>query len=128
MTIQSLDRAKFGRWSEDTALHYLRAQGLKLRTRNFLCKMGEIDLIMQDQSTCVFVEVRARRNTRFCSPAESITFSKQRRIAKTAQLYLLKTGQQDQDCRFDVIGFTICQNSDTQIDWIQGAFTVQSDY
>ena len=62
--------------------------GLRLVERNFRCKGGEIDLIMQDGSTLVFVEVRKRADQRHGGAAASVTPAKQARLILAAQLYL----------------------------------------
>ena len=49
-----------GRHWENTALAYLQRHGLVLVEANFQCKLGEIDLIVRDGATLVFVEVRQR--------------------------------------------------------------------
>jgi Holliday junction resolvase-like predicted endonuclease len=56
---------RLGKQGEDRALAHLRAQGLTLLERNFLCKAGEIDLILMEGPTLVFVEVRRRGSARF---------------------------------------------------------------
>jgi len=53
-------RQEAGSRGEDAALAHLLRHGLQLVERNFLCKGGELDLIMQDGATLVFVEVRQR--------------------------------------------------------------------
>jgi len=91
-----------GRLSEDEALAYLQAQGLALVERNFLCKAGELDLVMRDGPGLVFVEVRKRASTRFGGALWSITPAKQKRLLRTAQYYLLRYHQVP-PCRFDVV-------------------------
>jgi putative endonuclease len=80
--------------------------------------MGEIDLIMTDENCLIFVEVRLRTNPNYGSGAESVTLTKQRKIIRTAQFYLLNHAIGNRDCRFDVISI------DDKIDWIQGAFSL----
>ena len=91
-----------GRLGEDRALAHLLQHGLALVTRNFSCKGGEIDLIMQDGPGLVFVEVRARANARHGGAAASVTPTKQRRLIIAAQVYLLRH-KKVPPCRFDVI-------------------------
>lgn len=91
-----------GQAGEDAALAYLAAQGLTLLQRNFRCKGGEIDLVMQDGAALVFVEVRRRANLRHGGAAASITRSKQARLIIAAQLYLQRY-RMPPACRFDVI-------------------------
>lgn len=113
-----------GAAAEQLACHYLQQQGLKLLKRNFHSRRGEIDLIMQDKHSLVFVEVRARKTAKFGSAAESVTLQKQQRIIATAQLYL-QQHPQHQPCRFDVITLTAdaAHPEKAAIDhWIQDAF------
>jgi putative endonuclease len=91
-----------GQAGEDAALGYLQGQGLTLVQRNFHCKGGEIDLIMQDRGSLVFVEVRKRASMRHGGAAASITLAKQRRLLSAAQLYLLRY-KDPPACRFDVV-------------------------
>jgi putative endonuclease len=108
-----------GQAAEDKALDYLRREGLALVNRNYRCKSGEIDLIMQQNDTLVFVEVRYRQSSHFGSAAESVTTSKQRKLLITANHYLQKN-RVDRPCRFDVVG--IGGKNLTEIEWIQNAF------
>lgn len=94
--------AQSGAAGEDAALAYLLAQGLVLVERNFRARTGEIDLIMADGNTLVFVEVRKRSGKGFGGAAASVTPAKQQRLARTAQLYLQKR-QILPACRFDVV-------------------------
>jgi len=114
-----------GQQAEQVACDYLQQKGLQLITQNYHCRRGEIDLIMRDTDTLVFVEVRARRNDRFGSALESITANKQSRIIATAQQYLQQNRLQ-QNCRFDVIAVRIQTTADSQnhqvSDWIRDAF------
>jgi putative endonuclease len=109
-----------GKDAEDAALAYLQNQGLSLVVRNHRCRMGEIDLIMQDGKTLVFVEVRFRRSSRFGSAAESVDRGKQSRIVAAASHYLATTGA---DCpsRFDVVAMAPGAN-DYSVDWFRDAF------
>ncbi|WP_342774227.1 YraN family protein [Plasticicumulans acidivorans] len=109
-----------GRSGEDTALAYLRAQGLKLVTRNFRCRFGEIDLIMRERDILVFVEVRCRLDKGYGSALESVDYRKCIRLQRTAQVYL-QQHREDRSCRFDVIAIspTACPPG---IEWVRNAF------
>ena len=96
------DRQERGRQAEDAALAYLLAQGLLLVQRNYLCRGGELDLIMRDGASVVFVEVRLRSGSAFGGALASITPAKQRRMVVAAQTWLL--GQKRLPaCRFDAL-------------------------
>lgn len=93
---------------EQEALDFLLNQGLILLTRNLACKMGEIDLIMLDQQTLVFIEVRFRQNNSYGGAIASITPAKYHRLQRTAHYflpYLARKFFQNQlpKCRFDAI-------------------------
>lgn len=96
----SLKARDIGAKAEKLAKDYLADQGLCLVTQNFFSRFGEIDIIMRDGDCLVFVEVRQR----VCSDAaiESVTLSKQKKLIKTAEYYLLKSGYEC-NCRFDLI-------------------------
>ncbi len=85
--------------------------------------MGEVDLIMIDDNTLVFVEVRYRSNTAYGDPLETVTRSKQRKIIRTASHYLLaKFNSHDIACRFDVVAVTRQQDKQLTFNWIKSAF------
>lgn len=101
-----------GRRAEQAAIDYLRQQGLKLVCRNYRAPCGEIDIVMRDGTTLVFVEVRYRADEKFCRAIETIGNIKQSRLRATAEHYLqrqhLDDASHDSDsasdnCRFDVI-------------------------
>lgn len=91
-----------GQAAEDRALAHLMRHGLTLIERNFLCRGGEIDLVMQQQETLVFVEVRQRSGKSFGGAAASVTPAKQRRMILAAQTYLQRH-RTPPPCRFDVV-------------------------
>jgi putative endonuclease len=104
---------RLGRLGEDRALAHLLAQGLTLQERNFLCKSGEIDLIMQDGPHLVFIEVRQRASSRFGGAVYSVTPAKQQRLFRAAQYYLLRY-KLPPPCRFDLVAI-----DDEKLSWIQ---------
>ncbi len=79
---------------------------MRLLERNYLTRHGELDLIMQDDDTLVFVEVRYRSSERFGGAVASINHAKQRKLVATAQHYLQRRHRQDTPCRFDVIAIS----------------------
>ncbi|MEN8213566.1 MAG: YraN family protein [Pseudomonadota bacterium] len=109
--------------AEQYALEHLKSQGLKLITRNYLCRMGEIDLIMMHDGHLVFVEVRYRKNSNYGSPAATISHTKRRRLTRTADFYL-QQHRCDSPCRFDVVA--IVAHPEVKIEWIQNAFEAVS--
>lgn len=76
-----------GRYGEDLAVKYLRSKGYKIIEKNFRCRVGEIDIIIQDKETLVFVEVKTRYSQDFGKPEEAITPRKLKSIIKTLEFY-----------------------------------------
>jgi putative endonuclease len=91
-----------GRDAEARALAFLEQQGLILIEKNFRCRTGEIDLIMHDAQTLVFIEVRSRKDRRFGGAAASVGPVKQRRLWRSAAFYLLRF-RKPPACRFDLV-------------------------
>ena len=107
-----------GRAWEDVALGYLEGRGLVLVEANFQCKLGEIDLILRDGPSLVFVEVRQRAAGAPVSAAESISPAKIRRIVRAAQFYLQSLNRLP-PCRIDVVAI-----DGQDIEWIRNAIEV----
>jgi putative endonuclease len=108
--------------AEKLAATYLVNHGLKIVAQNYHCRFGEVDLIMKDNKTLAFVEVRLRSNNKFGSAAASITPQKQQKLILTAQHYLQEYARRHGDClcRFDAI---LMDKTDTKhIDWVRNAF------
>jgi putative endonuclease len=111
-----------GTQAEERACRFLLEQGLRLIDRNFHCRQGEIDLIMQDADNLVFVEVRYRRQDRYGSGVESVDRRKQQRIAHCAAYYLHRHPRAAAlAARFDVVALTP-NRAELQIEWIRNAF------
>lgn len=109
---------QLGGQAEALAATYLQQRGLKFVTNNYHCRFGEIDLIMRDNKTLVFVEVRLRKHSAFGGAAGSITATKRQRLVQTAQHYLQQHGETA--CRFDAV---LMRSLDlNEIEWIKNAF------
>jgi putative endonuclease len=114
-------RQQGSRW-ERVAESFLKRRGLKTLERNYLARFGEIDLVMLDNRTLVFAEVRYRGNIRYGSGADSVIPAKQKRIIRTAQRFLQNHGHHRfRPCRFDVISIGT-EEGRTVINWIRNAF------
>lgn len=101
------------------ARRHLECAGLTFCAANVTMRGGELDLIMRDGHTWVFVEVRYRRNDAFGGAAASITHRKQQRLLHAAAVWLAGRGASfdTSSCRFDVLAIT-----GSQLDWIPNAF------
>jgi putative endonuclease len=105
---------------ERLAEDYLRRHHLQPVARNHRCRYGELDLIMRDGGTLVFVEVRYRRSDRFGTAAETVDRRKQQRLAAAASHYL-QMHPTLSPCRFDVVAV----GGEDRIHWIKNAFVVE---
>jgi putative endonuclease len=110
-----------GKETELIAQQFLMREGLVLVTKNFRCRGGEIDLIMEDKTSLIFIEVRFRRRATFGSAIESVTQQKQARIIHTAQIFLQQHPKSYHNYRFDVIAITP-SGEKNEIQWIRDAF------
>jgi putative endonuclease len=117
------DRARLGRWGERRCERYLRNKGLRTLTRNYSCKVGELDLVMVDtDSTMVFVEVRSRADERFGPAEATVTPAKRARVAKAARYFLAVHKIEDRPLRFDVITLILGHRGPPQIQHYPSAF------
>lgn len=112
-----------GDYGESLAEAYLISMGFIIINKNFKCKQGEIDLICRDGSYITFVEVKSRYSSQFGTPADSVTYTKQKKIFKTAQFYIMKYMLHNNNFRFDVVEIILNSNNDNyNISLIKNAF------
>jgi putative endonuclease len=114
--------AQNGAAAEEIAVQYLQRAGLTLVARNYRSPFGEIDLIMQQKQTTVFVEVRFRGRSNFGTPAETIDARKQARLRATAEHYLQRDKHASKrPCRFDIVAIVPASEGD-RVEWLRDAF------
>jgi len=112
-----------GRWGEKRCEKFLKRKGLKTLTRNFLCKTGEIDLIMVDtDGAIVFVEVKTRANEDFGPSESAVTGAKKTRMLRTARYFLATNNIEERPFRFDVVTIVLGEKTQTQIRHYENAF------
>jgi len=110
-----------GGHAEAQALDYLVRHGLHEVTRNFRSRGGEIDLVMLDGDCIVFIEVRYRKSSRFLAPATTVDGRKQRKILRTAALFLSRHSHYaNHIVRFDVVAIT--GDGQRRVSWVRDAF------
>src|SRR5690242_2410096 len=97
------DIREVGRQGENQALEYLRSRDWRLLEANYQTKWGEIDLIMQDGRTLVFVEVKRRQNLNYGDPEQAITPLKQRHLIRAALCYVKANRIVERLIRFDSV-------------------------
>ena len=111
-----------GAAAESAAASLLASHGLTLLDANVRYRDGELDLVMRDGGTLVFVEVRYRANPAFGGGAASVDAGKRRKLVRAAQAFLLRHPHHaDAPCRFDVIDAGGDPEA-PRIDWLRDAF------
>jgi putative endonuclease len=119
-----IDRRARGAAVEAVALAHLSEQGLRLIARNAHCRLGELDLVMRDGTTVVFVEVRYRAHAGYGGGAASVDTAKQRRLIRAAQVFLKRQPSlAHAPCRFDVVEAR-GDPAEPELHWIRAAFRV----
>ena len=113
---------ELGRQAEQRAKKFLSARKLNLVDENYRTRFGEIDLIMCDGSTLVFIEVRYRRRSTYGRAGESIGRDKQSRIIRSAHEFL-KTYPHEGPVRFDVVTFD--GKPSARPEWIKNSFDAE---
>lgn len=96
-------RRNLGDRAEARVAEFLSERGYRVRHRNFLCRYGELDLVVEKDDTVCFVEVRMRSSAAWGDPAHTVSFSKQRKVVKAALHYLFQHDLQGKMIRFDVV-------------------------
>ena len=120
---------KKGYYVEKIVTTFLIKQGLEEICCNYSCKSGEIDLILKDQDTLVFTEIRYRNSTSFGSSIETVSTNKQKKIIRTAEHFLqANPWSKNYYCRFDVVGASPSilkkdiSYDELELNWIKDAF------
>ncbi len=118
------DLKKLGPAGEEHAWGLLKKRGDTLVARNFVCPIGELDLVTWHGKTLVFTEVRARSSISHGSPAETVTPSKQNKVRRAAEWFLMKhlKSKVPPDCRFDVVWILASKGVITESGILAGAF------
>ena len=116
-------RNALGRAAERQARLRLEAGGLVLVARNVHCRYGEIDLVMRDGATLVFIEVRCRKGRALSRAAHSVCTDKQRKLLRAARVFLARHPRYaDLAVRFDVVGYDGDPGTGERPEWIRDAF------
>ena len=121
--MQKYDRNALGRFGEDKAVEYLTARGFRILTRNFRCRLGEIDIISQQGRCLVFTEVKLRKDDLHGAAAEFVSRTKQKKVLLAAEYYLMLHPSVLQP-RFDVVEVYAPEGTggETEIRLIEDAF------
>ena len=123
----TLHKKELGAKGEEIAVRYLKSRGYRILERNYRIKLGEIDIIAEQGTDLVFIEVKTRSDILFGSPFDSVTVPKQKQLAKVALEYISRQNFYNRPARFDVIGVRLrglgdAQFHDARVELIQNAF------
>ena len=112
----------FGSACEELAVSFFNEHGYRIIERNFRSGNGEIDIIAEKDGYTIFIEVKARKSTKFGLPQEAVTSSKQATIKRVAQAFLQKRNLLGQKIRFDVLAITFTAGGSPRFEHIPFAF------
>ena len=115
------DRITLGKAGEDYACFELERQGYEILAR-FRTRLGEIDIVAREGDTLVFIEVKARRTTRFGEPVEAVDWRKRQTIARLAAEYVLRHSIGNASCRFDVVSIVFGDGLRPRVAIVRDAF------
>jgi putative endonuclease len=116
-------RQQSGRRAEELAAEFLRAQGFEIVQRNYLRRLGELDVIARRADLLVIAEVRTRSSAAFGGAAASVDRRKQQRITRAATALLQQRAELARlAVRFDVVVVSDPLAAAPRIEWIQHAF------
>jgi putative endonuclease len=119
-----MDKKELGKKGEELALRFLKKNGYRIIGRNYVCKMGEMDIIAREKDTLAFVEVKTRTSTDFGPPQLAVNSSKQRQLSKVALNFLKEKQLEDVKARFDVVAILLGSKGE-EIELIKDAFELK---
>ncbi|MFA6308132.1 MAG: YraN family protein [Clostridia bacterium] len=121
--MQKESNISFGKYGEELASEYIKANGYLIIERNFRAgKIGEIDIIAKKDEFICFIEVKTRKGTYFGMPSEAVNWKKQTNIKRVAQMFLKLNRMEDFNIRFDIIEVLKKESETAYIDIIEDAF------
>ncbi len=119
-----MEKKELGKKGEAIALQFLKKKGYRILEKNYMCKLGEIDLIAQEKDTLAFVEVKTRRSTTFGPPQMAVGQKKQEQMSKAALHFLKERRLEEAKARFDVVAILFGPQG-AEIELIRNAFDLQ---
>jgi putative endonuclease len=114
---------RLGSRGEKLAARHLRRLGYRILARRYDCPVGEIDLIVSDRATIVFVEVKTRTESESAAdPTYGFRSPQQQRITRAAQYFLRQMMIKTRPCRFDIVTVTLHENGKPTVEHFKDAF------
>ena len=111
----------FGHKGEDIATSYLVSKGYTIRHRNWRIHHIELDIIAENEDYIVIIEVKTRKNDKFCHPSDAVNHTKIKRIVNATQAYIFKYNI-NKDIRFDIISIIPTPDGNFEIEHQEDAF------
>lgn len=119
-----MEKKELGKRGEEVAVRFLKKNGYRILGRNYVCKMGEMDIIAKEKDTMVFVEVKTRTSTTFGPPQLAVNPTKQMQLSKVALNFLKEKQLEDAKARFDVVAILLRPKGE-EIELIKDAFDLK---
>jgi len=116
----SHDRKLTGSRGEELAAAFLQTKGFRVITKNWSCRLGEIDVIVERDGEVRFIEVKTRYSMTYGYPEEAITATKRRHLARAIELWLRTVSSPPTKYQADAIAILIEVGKEPQIKWIEG--------
>ncbi|MEX1307199.1 MAG: YraN family protein [Eubacteriales bacterium] len=117
-----MDNKQKGRFGEKKAMTYLINRGYTIVDINYFCRYGEIDIIAKKAGVFIFVEVKTRSSNAYGSPAEAVSFIKQKRMIQSVQDYVQRNKMENYPLQLDVIEVFLLEGHAFRINHIKNAF------
>jgi putative endonuclease len=112
---------RIGSRGEDAAADGYRRRGYRIVARNWRCRLGELDLVVERGGVLVFCEVKSRHQSVFGGGFEAVTWRKQAKLRAVAEAFLQATGSRPQAIRFDVASVAV-RGARSTIELFEDAF------
>jgi len=119
-----MQKKELGKQGEEIAIRFLKKKGYRILIRNYVCKMGEMDIIARDKDTLVFIEVKTRASTAFGPPQLAVNSTKQMQLSKVALYFLKEKALEDVKARFDVVAILLRPERE-EVELIKDAFDLK---
>jgi len=98
------EHLRAGLWGEEQAERFLKKLGWRILGRRVrVGRRDELDLIVRDRDTLVFVEVRTRAGEDYGRPVDTIHRAKRAALSRAAIRYMTKLRAKPDFFRFDVV-------------------------
>ena len=117
-------RQQLGELGESLAIEHLKQVGYRIVEKNFKNRLGEIDIIAQDEDTLCFIEVKTRTSNQFGTPFEAVSHVKQHKLSQMAFSYLKSKQLDDVLTRFDIIAVNWLSEDSAHIELLKNAFEI----